>query len=400
MMSSSGDEASAVADRQEPPQQLLRHLDSRHHLGVLLGVAEDDDQAQREVRDVGEGAADAEDERRQRREDLRLEQLVELGTLLLGRRRRSVTIPIPCSSSAGSSSLSKHSSRRSRCASERSRIGGDLVARPHPVGAAGRQRRLDLVVQARHPDHVELVEVVLVDRAELDPLEQRERPVLGELQDPVVEVHPRELAVEEERGILEVDGGVRVRLLAPSALRRLVLLDRLGARLHRPPTVERAMSTGPLRSGERVQRACVRRRSAPARRRSSAATRASASEYPSASCSSETAQLRSRAAASAAADEALAQRRALGEAEDLGGHLLGARLAEQPASALLDQVGRAAGANGDDRYAAGLRLDHDLAVGVGLEGKAKTSASAYARARSSPSSQPRNSAASPSRSRR
>ena len=72
------DERLAVADRQEPPQQLLRDLDAGEHLGLLLGVAEHDDQAEREVRDVGERPADAEDERRQRREDLAAEELVEL----------------------------------------------------------------------------------------------------------------------------------------------------------------------------------------------------------------------------------------------------------------------------------------------------------------------------------
>jgi hypothetical protein len=56
-------------------------------------------------------------------------------------------------------------------------------------------------VQPGDPHHEELVEVVLVDRTEVDPLEQRDAGVFRELQNPVVEVEPGELSVEVERGI-------------------------------------------------------------------------------------------------------------------------------------------------------------------------------------------------------
>ena len=48
------------------------------------GIAKDDEQAQREVGDVGEGPADAEHERRQRREDAAAEEVVDLLELLGG----------------------------------------------------------------------------------------------------------------------------------------------------------------------------------------------------------------------------------------------------------------------------------------------------------------------------
>ncbi len=54
----------------------------------------------------------------------------------------------------------------------------DRVARRQPVGAAGVDAGVDLVVQPRHPHHVELVEVGGVDREELHALEQRQRLVL------------------------------------------------------------------------------------------------------------------------------------------------------------------------------------------------------------------------------
>ena len=83
------DEGVAVAERQEAAQELLRDLDAGDDLGVLVGVAEDDPEAQREVRDVGERPAEADHERGQRGVDLLLEEAVELGALLtLGGARR------------------------------------------------------------------------------------------------------------------------------------------------------------------------------------------------------------------------------------------------------------------------------------------------------------------------
>ena len=87
----------------------------------------------------------------------------------------------------------------------------DLLRGAQPVGAASVHTGFELVVQVGDPHHVELVEVGLPDRAELDPLEQRHRGILRELQDAVVEVEPGQLAVEIEGGVLEVD---RLRLRA------------------------------------------------------------------------------------------------------------------------------------------------------------------------------------------
>jgi hypothetical protein len=59
-------------------------------------------------------------------------------------------------------------------------------------------------VEIGHSDHEELVQVVLVDGAELDPLQQRDAGVLRQLQHAVVEVQPRELPVEVQGALLEV----------------------------------------------------------------------------------------------------------------------------------------------------------------------------------------------------
>ena len=60
-----------------------------------------------------------------------------------------------------------------------------------------------------------------------------------------------------------------------------------------------------------------------------------------------------------------AQQRRGGELQDGAGDVVGVGLAEHAGVAVLDQRGRAALGDGDDRQAAGAGLEHDLAVGVG-----------------------------------
>src|SRR5439155_21608582 len=74
----------------------------------------------------------------------------------------------------------------------------------HPVRLAPRDPGLELVVDTGHADHEELVEVARVDRRELHALEQRERRVLGQLEHPLVEVQPGQLAVEIQRRVREI----------------------------------------------------------------------------------------------------------------------------------------------------------------------------------------------------
>ena len=121
-----------------------------------------------------------------------------------GLARSGEMIRIPCSASAGRSSRSKHRASALALGEHPLADRVDLVVRAHAVGAARIDPRLELVVKVRHPHHEELVQVRLPDRAELDPLQQRHRGVLGELQDAIVEVEPGELAVEVQRGVLEI----------------------------------------------------------------------------------------------------------------------------------------------------------------------------------------------------
>jgi hypothetical protein len=61
----------------------------------------------------------------------------------------------------------------------------------------------DLLLERRDADHEILVEIVAVDRDELQALEQRVALVEPLLEHAVVELQPREFAAVEERGVVQ-----------------------------------------------------------------------------------------------------------------------------------------------------------------------------------------------------
>ena len=158
---------------------------------------------------------------------------------------------MPCSSSAGRrSSLQAAGLAPAALAHD----AADLVerlARRAPVLQRRLDARVDLVVQAGDAHHEELVEVVRRDRGELQALEQRDVGVLGELEHALVELQPRQLAVEVQLGIGEVDGLVG---RPPAAVRRC----------SRAPMLARTSSATRARAG--CPRAARRGRSAAAGR--------------------------------------------------------------------------------------------------------------------------------------
>ncbi len=78
------------------------------------------------------------------------------------------------------------------------------LGRGQAVGPARVDPGIELVVDAGDADLEELVEVGDEDREEFQPLDQRQMLVLGELQHPVVEIQPRQLAVDEQLRISQV----------------------------------------------------------------------------------------------------------------------------------------------------------------------------------------------------
>ena len=75
----------------------------------------------------------------------------------------------------------------------------ERLARGQSVDRADAKVGLVLLEQAGDAHHEELVEIRGDDRDELHPLEKRERRVLGELEQPCVELDPRELTVDQSR---------------------------------------------------------------------------------------------------------------------------------------------------------------------------------------------------------
>jgi hypothetical protein len=85
--------------------------------------------------------------------------------------------------------------------------GGQLIARAEAVGVGFHQRHLQLLVQAGDADHEELVQVPGVDGQELHPLQQRPAGAQRLVQHAIVEGQPRDLAVDEQRGVVQVGRG-------------------------------------------------------------------------------------------------------------------------------------------------------------------------------------------------
>ena len=84
--------------------------------------------------------------------------------------------------------------------STRSRTSASACCGVRPSGERTLTRAITWSSRPGDAHHEELVEVRREDRAELHALEQRLARVGGEVEDAVVQVEPRELAVEERRG--------------------------------------------------------------------------------------------------------------------------------------------------------------------------------------------------------
>jgi hypothetical protein len=74
--------------------------------------------------------------------------------------------------------------------------GSQLLAGGHAIGRRLRQRGVDLLFEAGDPDLEKLVDVLAQDRQEANPLEKRERLVLGHGEHAFVEVELGQLSVQ------------------------------------------------------------------------------------------------------------------------------------------------------------------------------------------------------------
>ena len=175
---------------------LLRHADQRvHRLAVALARQLQRDR-EAEIGDERERVRRIDRERREHREDVAQEIVLEPGAvgLLEACRPRPARCSAPRAPRAARASAPADRSPGSRpprrCASSCS----DGVS---PSGLLVGDAGAHLALEAGDADHEEFVEVVGRDRQEAHPLEQRMGGVLGLLQDAPVEMQPGQLAVDE-----------------------------------------------------------------------------------------------------------------------------------------------------------------------------------------------------------
>ena len=193
-----------------------RHLDAREVVLAGAGVAQHHGHVERQAGDVGERVRRVDRERGQHREDpgpvVLRDELLLVGREVVPAQQldalglevvREVLVQV-----VGVATL-ELLARRDAALQDLLRV--QAARRGH------RDARRDAPLQAGDAHHEELVEVAREDRHEAHPLEQREAAVLRELEDPLVERDPGELAIQEavvgESPALGVVGRVDVELV-------------------------------------------------------------------------------------------------------------------------------------------------------------------------------------------
>jgi hypothetical protein len=202
----------AVVLHRHEPGDVVRHLDPGEQLAAgVVRVAQQHRQVERTAGDVREGVGRVDRQRGQHREDL----LPEIGPQALAFGRAQLAPADQFDALGGQ--LGAH------LVGEAGGVPGDQVRRAFadhqelgaqgdPVAAAHRQAGAEPPLQAGDPHHVELVEVAREDRQELRPLQQGGAGVLGQRQNPRVEVEPGQLPVEEPV-LGQIGRGVRLERL-------------------------------------------------------------------------------------------------------------------------------------------------------------------------------------------
>ena len=196
-----GHESLAVGQPDEARQQ-RRHLDPGEPRLLSIRVADHHREVQREVGDVGERVGRVDRERGQHREDRGLEELGKPGAVGLG-QALGVYHPDP-----GGAQPRQHVLGQQAILLGQLRLGllpdeAQLVVSADAIGtSSGAEARANLLLEARHADLEEVVEVLAEDGQELRPFQEGQRGIRGQGEDAGVELEPRELAVEVANGAL------------------------------------------------------------------------------------------------------------------------------------------------------------------------------------------------------
>ena len=196
-------EAHRLAGQPDEAVERAGNEQQRLHPVAVAGPAQLQRQAQAEIGDEGKGMRRIDGERRQHREDLAHEALFEPGAVfgpqLLGPDHRDARL---------AHLLAQHAPRHLLVAHQ---LAGalvdrrELLRRGQAVLAGRRDAGEHLALEAGHPDHEELVQIVRRDRQEAQPLEQRMAGTVGLLEHALVEGKPAQLAIDESRRRLSVN---------------------------------------------------------------------------------------------------------------------------------------------------------------------------------------------------
>ncbi|OPZ52057.1 MAG: hypothetical protein BWY91_02474 [bacterium ADurb.BinA028] len=189
--------AVVIAGLEHPkePGQHRRHLDPGEVLRTGLGVDQDDGEVERKTRDVGERVGRVDGQRGEHREDLLAEQPVQ--------RRALGLVEVAPAHDADALFVQ----RRTDLVPEDPRVHPheflrrvldpvEQLARLKPSGRADGEAGGDAALEPGDPDHEELVEVAGEDREELRPFDEGDGLVHRQLQHALVELQPRDLALE------------------------------------------------------------------------------------------------------------------------------------------------------------------------------------------------------------
>jgi len=181
-------------DQRDEPREDGRHLDTREMLLLALWVADQNRQVQREMRDVWEGMAWVDGQRRQHREDLLPENRVQVAQLALG-HLVGADKSNPRSGQGGRDLAIEQGDLALDKRLDPSPDRFQLIERRHAVRRRNSDRGQDLLFEPGHPNLEEVVEVLAEDGQELDPLEHREVGVLGHGELQFVEIEPGKLPI-------------------------------------------------------------------------------------------------------------------------------------------------------------------------------------------------------------
>jgi hypothetical protein len=188
---------------------LVGHANERIHRLAVAHARELQRNCEAEIGDERKRVRGIDGERREQREDMAQEMILEPGLLLFGHVR-----PLDQGDTLPDQGLAKLAPAFLLIAGQsRHRLGdqAQLLGRGETVGTLGGDAGLELSLEAGHPDHEEFIEVVGRNGQEAHPLEQRMRAIVRFLEHPAIEMEPGQFPIDEPIRARRQLAGARLR---------------------------------------------------------------------------------------------------------------------------------------------------------------------------------------------